>query len=264
MNELKNKTKTVVVTGASTGIGEAIALDLAAEGWQVIATGRREDKLAEVLEKLNQISDVGHVAARMDVADLAQLEEKLLEFDSEYSIDALVNNAGISYIHRFLDIVPEKYQTLMDINMRGLFFATQIVAKCMIAAENTSGTIVNVASMGGKEGGVELLSDYIGSKFGVIGFTQATAQELGRYGIRVNAVCPGYIRTEMQEREEVWESEMTGEPVESIQKKFADRAALGSIGFAQDIAPTVSFLLSEKSGFITGESVAINGGVYMD
>ena len=124
-------------------------------------------------------------------------------------LDAWVSNAGISFMHSFLDAPIERYDQTMDVNLKGVFVCGQAAARAMVRS-GTAGAIVNTASMAGKQGRVPFLSDYVASKFGVVGLTQAMAYELGEHGITVNCVCPGYVETPMQSRELEWEAQLRG------------------------------------------------------
>jgi NAD(P)-dependent dehydrogenase (short-subunit alcohol dehydrogenase family) len=128
----------------------------------------------------------------------------------------------------------------------------------------TAGAIVNTASMAGKQGRVPYLSDYVASKFGVVGLTQAMAYELGEHGITVNCVCPGYVETPMQFRELEWEAELRGTTPDGVRTMMIDDTPLGRLEQPDDVARAVAFLVSEDARFITGEALAVNGGAYMD
>jgi NAD(P)-dependent dehydrogenase (short-subunit alcohol dehydrogenase family) len=126
------------------------------------------------------------------------------------------------------------------------------------------GAIVNTASMAGKQGKVPFLADYVASKFGVVGLTQAMAFELAEHGIRVNSICPGYVATPMQERELAWEAGLRGTEPEAVKQLWIDDTPLGRLEEPEDVARVVAFLLGEDSAFMTGEALAINGGAFMD
>ena len=130
-------------------------------------------------------------------------------------LDAWVSNAGISFMHRFLDAPIERYDQTMDVNLKGVFVCGQAAARAMVRS-GTAGAIVNTASMAGKQGRVPFLSDYVASKFGVVGLTQAMAYELGEHGITVNCVCPGYVETPMQSRELEWEAQLRGTTTDGV------------------------------------------------
>ena len=126
------------------------------------------------------------------------------------------------------------------------------------------GRIVNMASMAGKQGRVPFLSDYVASKFGVVGLTQAMAFELAPHGIQVNAVCPGFVATPMQVRELQWEATLRCIEPEAVRRQWIADTPMGRLEQPEDVARVVAFLLSPDAGFITGESIAVNGGAYMD
>jgi NAD(P)-dependent dehydrogenase (short-subunit alcohol dehydrogenase family) len=131
-------------------------------------------------------------------------------------------------------------------------------------ARATRGSIVNIASMAGKQGRVPFLADYVASKFGVVGLTQAMAFELAPHGITVNSVCPGYVATPMQDRELGWEAGLRGVSTEEVRRLYIDDTPLGRLETPEDVARAVAFLAGPDAGFITGEALAVNGGAFMD
>jgi NAD(P)-dependent dehydrogenase (short-subunit alcohol dehydrogenase family) len=131
-------------------------------------------------------------------------------------------------------------------------------------ALGTKGRIINTASMAAKQGGVPFLADYVASKFAVLGLTQAMAFELAPYGIRVNSVCPGFVATPMQTRELAWEAELRGSDPESVRQSWINDTPLARLETPDDVAKVVAFLASEDADFLTGESISVNGGAYMD
>ncbi len=143
----------------------------------------------------------------LNVSSPADATSVALDVTDRLGLDAWVSNAGISFMHRFLDAPIERYDQTMDVNLKGVFVCGQAAARAMVRS-GTAGAIVNTASMAGKQGRVPFLSDYVASKFGVVGLTQAMAYELGEHGITVNCVCPGYVETPMQSRELEWEAEV--------------------------------------------------------
>jgi NAD(P)-dependent dehydrogenase (short-subunit alcohol dehydrogenase family) len=166
-------------------------------------------------------------------------------------------------MRRFVDITESEYDITLSVNLKGVFVCGQAAAKAMIK-QGRGGKIVNTASMAGKQGGVPFLADYVASKFGVIGLTQAMAFELSQYQINVNSVCPGFVATPMQDRELAWEAELKGSTVEDVRSSWIDGTPLGRLQEPGDVANVVGFLLSNKSDFLTGESISANGGAYMD
>jgi NAD(P)-dependent dehydrogenase (short-subunit alcohol dehydrogenase family) len=163
----------------------------------------------------------------------------------------------------FVDISEAEYQFTMDINLRGVFLCGQAAARVMLE-QGTGGTIINTASMAGKQGRVPYLTDYVASKFGVVGLTQAMAFELAPHNITVNAVCPGYVQTPMQERELAWEAELRGTTPHAVEALWIADTPLNRLQQPEDVADAVGFLLSSKARFITGEALSVNGGAYMD
>jgi meso-butanediol dehydrogenase / (S,S)-butanediol dehydrogenase / diacetyl reductase len=163
----------------------------------------------------------------------------------------------------FLETSAADLDFTFGVNLRGLFLTSQAAARLMVEA-GAGGCIVNIASMAGKQGRVPFLADYVASKFGVVGLTQAMAFELAEHGIRVNSVCPGYVATPMQERELVWEARLRQTSVEVVRAMYLADTPMRRIETPQDVARAVAFLASEDAAFITGEAVAVNGGAFMD
>ncbi|CAN5548185.1 SDR family NAD(P)-dependent oxidoreductase [soil metagenome] len=254
--------KTVVVTGAGSGIGRAIASTLAQREWRVVVTDVNAEAAAEVAAALPN-PDTGHESAQLDVTSADSAAAVAADVAGRLGLDAWVSNAGISFMHRFLDAPVERYQQTMDVNLKGVFICGQAAAREMVRSR-TAGAIVNTASMAGKQGRVPFLSDYVASKFGVVGLTQAMAYELGEHRITVNCVCPGYVETPMQSRELEWEADLRGMSTDGVQKMMIDDTPLGRLEQPEDVARAVAFLLSEDARFITGEALAVNGGAYMD
>lgn len=255
-------TPTVVVTGAGSGIGRAIAATLAQRNWRVVVTDLDGDAAREVAASLAN-PDAGHESAQLDVTSPEGAAAVAADVAGRLGLDAWVSNAGISFMHRFLDAPIERYQQTMDVNLKGVFVCGQAAAREMVR-NRVAGAIVNTASMAGKQGRVPFLSDYVASKFGVVGLTQAMAYELGEHRITVNCVCPGYVETPMQSRELEWEAKLRGTTTDGVRTMMLDDTPLGRLEQPEDVARAVAFLLSEDARFITGEALAVNGGAYMD
>ena len=167
-------------------------------------------------------------------------------------------------MYRFLDVTDADWQLMLAVNTTGVFQCGQEFSRRLVDS-GRSGSIVNLASMAGKQGNVPLLSHYVASKFAVVGLTQAMAHELAPHGIRVNCVCPGYVRTGMQERELSWEVELRGDISRAtLLDFFVKDTPLGRIEEPEDVASVIAFLLGPDSVFVTGEALAVNGGAYMD
>jgi NAD(P)-dependent dehydrogenase (short-subunit alcohol dehydrogenase family) len=255
--------KTVVVTGAGSGIGRTIASTLAGRGWQVVVSDINAEAAAASAAALDANAGQTHESAVLNVADPEAAARVADDVADRLGLDAWVSNAGISFMQRFLDLPIEKYDKTLEINLKGVFVCGQAAARAMVRT-GRRGAIVNTASMAGKQGKVPFLADYVASKFGVVGLTQAMAFELARHGIRVNSICPGYVATPMQERELAWEAELRGTEPAAVRQLWIDDTPLGRLEEPEDVARVVAFLLGEDAAFMTGEALAINGGAFMD
>lgn len=235
--------KRVLITGGAGGIGTAIAERFIAEGARVAVMDRDQP----ALDRLNEAVPGIELSLTADVADPASVAVAYDTLDEAMGgLDVLVNNAGISIRHKFVDITPEEWQTVININLNGVFYIAQQAAKRMLAGG--SGVIINMGSSNGLTG-YHYYADYNASKAGVIELTRSMALELGPT-IRVNAVCPGFIMTPMQE------AEYTPE----MQHAFAVKVPLQRLGATKDVAALFAFLASDESSFITGQTVVIDGG----
>jgi meso-butanediol dehydrogenase/(S,S)-butanediol dehydrogenase/diacetyl reductase len=247
------------VTGGGSGIGAAIATTLGQRGFHVIVT---DLDLASATKTAQGIGSAQ--AMQLDVTDPVACEVLVQAIVAEHGrLDVWISNAGISKMQRFVDISPEDLARNFEVNTYGAFFCGQSAARAMIKLGKPA-CIVNTASMAAKEGGVSFLSDYVASKFAVLGLTQAMAAELAPYAIRVNCVCPGYVATPMQSRELAWEAELRGVDEEAVMASYLSNTPLGRLETAADVAKVVAFLVSDDAAFITGEAISINGGAYMD
>ncbi len=251
-------TSIAVITGAGSGIGAAIARELANRGMRVVVTDVDPIAAARVAE------EVGGSSMTLDVTDpeaCAAVVDAVV--DHEGGLDVWVSNAGISKMQRFLDVSPSDLRRTFEVNTYGVFFASQAAARAMVS-HGIRGVIVNTASMAAKQGRIPFLSDYVASKFAVLGLTQAMAFELAAHGIRVNSVCPGYVTTAMQDRELAWEAGLRGIEPEAVRQLWIDDTPLRRLESPEDVARVVAFLVSEDAAFVTGESIAVNGGAFMD
>jgi len=261
--------KIVGVTGAGTGIGRAIARAVSAEGARVAVTDINPETAMQVA---NEIKANGReaVALEMDVTKRNQIEDAVSLIVTTWGkIDVWCNNAGVSSMNRFIDLTEEEWDFNMDTNAKGVFLCSQIVARQMLKQDvdphsGMRAKIINTASMAGKRGNATFLAHYVASKFAVIGLTQTTAGELAPYGITVNAVCPGYVGTNMQVREVSWESNLRGISQDDVLRLYIKDTPSGRLQTADEIAAVIVFLASPASDVITGEAISINGGSYMD
>lgn len=240
--------KVAIVTGASRGIGRAIALALAAEGAKVVVNYARSDAAANEVVKV--ITDQGGeaIAVQADVSDAEQVQNLIKETRSQYGqIDVLVNNAGITRDTLLLRMKLEDWQAVIDLNLTGVFLCTQAVSKIML--KQRQGRIINIASVAGQMGNPGQ-ANYSAAKAGVIGFTKTMAKELASRNITVNAVAPGFIATEMTR-------ELDAEGI-------LQYIPLGRYGQPEEVAGMVRFLAGDPAAtYITGQVFNVDGGMVM-
>jgi meso-butanediol dehydrogenase/(S,S)-butanediol dehydrogenase/diacetyl reductase len=265
------ESQTVLITGAGTGIGRAIALDFAAHKAQVAVTDINMESALVVEKEIKALG--GHaLAIGMDVLNETQIQEAIDTVVDQWGrINIWVNNAGVSSMNHFLEITKADWDFNMDINAKGVFLGSQAILRHMInqppfSKSGLRGKLINIASMAGKRGNAPYLAPYVASKFAVIGLTQALAGEFASQGITVNAVCPGYVKTTMQDREVVWEVQLRGGGLttDDIRGLYINDTPLGRLETPEDISSTVLFLASPGADFITGEAINVNGGSWMD
>jgi 3-oxoacyl-[acyl-carrier protein] reductase len=241
--------KVAIVTGASRGIGRAIALALAAQGAKVVASARNAEALAELTAEIKSqggdaLAVVGDVAVEDDANNLVKQA-----VEAYGQVDVFVNNAGITRDGLLLRMKNEDWDAVLDTNLKGAFLCTRAVAKVM--SKQRSGRIINISSVVGEMGNAGQ-ANYCASKAGLLGLTKSVARELARRNVTVNAITPGFIVTDMTE-------EMTDKAREAM----TEQIPLGRLGSAEDIANAVIFLASDQSAYITGQVLGINGGMYM-
>ena len=242
--------KVALVTGASRGIGRAIALRLAKDGAAVIVNYNGSKEKAEAVVK--EIEEAGGKAEayQCSVADFAGVEEMMKYVIKTYGrIDILVNNAGITRDGLLMAMSEADFDAVIDTNLKGAFNCMRHVARQMI--KQRGGRIINISSISGVMGNAGQMN-YAASKAGVIGMTKTVAKELGSRGVTCNAVAPGFVRTPMTD---VLEEDYKAEILKQI--------SLGRLGEPEDIANAVSFLVSDKASYITGQVLVVSGGMVM-
>ena len=242
--------KTALVTGASRGIGRAIALCLAAEGARVAINYAGNVKAAEEVKTSIEAAGGTAILCQADIADSAAVEAMIADVVKEFgTIDILVNNAGITRDTLLMRMKDEDFAKVLDTNLKGVFYCTKAVSKLMM--KKRAGRIINMASVVGLVGNAGQ-TNYAAAKAGVIGFSKSAAKELASRGITVNVVAPGFIGTDMT----------AGLP-ESVKEKMLTDIPLGRMGEPEDVANAVLFLASDQASYITGQVVNVDGGMVM-
>lgn len=245
--------RTALVTGASSGLGARFAQVLADNGAHVVLASRRVERLKELRAEIEAAGGAASVVS-LDVTDLADIERAVGEAESSAgAIDILVNNSGVSTTQHLVDVRAEDFDFVFDTNVRGAFFVAQAVGRRMIergrADPGREARIVNVASMAGLKA-LAQIGVYSMSKAAVIHMTRAMALEWGRHGVNVNAICPGYIRTELNEHH--WETEGGQRLIRMLPRR--------RLGQPEDLDGLLILLASGRSGFINGAVIAADDG----
>ncbi len=255
--ELGLKGKAAIVTGAGKGIGRAVCLDLAREGAKVIAADMDIDAAKSVCREVEALNGEAR-AYQVDVTDKSSVRG-LIDFTCRefQKVDILVNSAGIISIAKVIDLEERAWDKVMEVNAKGVFLVCQAVLKHMI--DQGSGKILNIASQAGKTG-FPYEAHYSASKGAVITFTQALAREVAQYGVHVNAVCPGSIETEMNKTVTEGTAKILGISNEEKRARTISATPLSRKGTPEDVAGLITFLVSEKADFMTGQAVNITGG----
>jgi len=244
---LKNKIS--LVTGASRGIGAAIAIELAKCGASVIGTATSE-KGAEIIKKSFEINKVKGQAMVLDVNSNASIETLMNKINEEFgTVDILINNAGITRDTLLMRMKEEDWDAVISTNLKSVYKLSQAVLRGMM--KNRSGRIINISSVVGHMGNAGQ-TNYAAAKAGINGFTKSLAQEVGSRGITVNAIAPGFIDTEM-----------TRALDDTQRESLLKHIPLAKLGQPQDIAQAVCFLASDAANYITGETIHVNGGMLM-
>jgi 3-oxoacyl-[acyl-carrier protein] reductase len=239
--------KHVLVTGSARGIGFEIARQFAMEGAALSLFDSNGENLNKASRQLQQITKAVFTY-EVDVSDKASVKQAVADAERKQSIDILINNAGIAFETPFLQIEEEEWKKVLDVNLTGMFYVAQTV--CRLMASRKKGVVINMGSKNGLDGEFGY-AHYNASKAGVIMLTKTMALELAHLGIRVNAVCPGYIQTPMSK--EIDPPEFT----ENFVKQYIP---INRPGQVEEIAPVFLFLASEESSFITGQVIIADGG----
>jgi 3-oxoacyl-[acyl-carrier protein] reductase len=248
MFNLKNKV--AVITGASRGIGKSIAEFYAKAGAHVTCVSRNRDTLNDVVQSI--ISNGGSASINaFDVSNFIEFQNNINEIAKEYgTIDILVNNAGITIDKLIMRMNEDDWNKVLDVNLKGAFNGIKSVTRIMMKAR--SGRIINISSVVGLTGNSGQ-ANYAASKAGLIGLSKASAKELSSRGITVNCIAPGYINTDMT-------ANITDENKENLYSQIP----LGRIGNPNDIATAALFLASDEAGYITGQTLTVDGGMVMN
>jgi NAD(P)-dependent dehydrogenase (short-subunit alcohol dehydrogenase family) len=248
--------RVALVTGASSGLGVQFAQVLARAGAAVVLASRRVERLKELRARIGGEGGDAHVV-ELDVTDLYSIRAAVARAETEVgSIDILVNNSGVSTSQRLQDVEEDEYDFMFDTNVKGAFFMAQEVGKRMLARARgtapggfTGGRIINVASMAGLRA-MPQIGVYSMSKAAVVHMTRAMAQEWGKYGINVNALCPGYIETELNHS--LWQTEQGRKLVQALPRK--------RVGKPEDLDALLVLLASDQSHFVNGAVIAADDG----
>jgi len=240
--------KIVLITGGSRGIGMAITERFAAEGAKVAVVSNSEEELSQAER---QLKAAGHEMLPLlaDVSDPDQIERAVARTVSEWGrIDILANNAGVAWEEDFLEIKDSNWRRMLDINLNGMFYTAQRVSRQMVL--QGGGVIINMSSTNGIAGEAKY-AHYNASKGGIVLLTKTMALELGSSGIRVNAVCPGYIQSPMSE---------TIDSPEFVEAYIRNNIPIGRAGVPGEVAGVFAFLASDDAAFITGTTIVVDGG----
>ncbi len=241
--------KVVVVTGASRGIGRAIAERFAAEGATVACIATKVENAQQTVDSIHESGGKAHPYG-LNVADTEQVNEVFATITQELGTpDVLVNNAGITRDNLMMRLSDDDWNQVIDTNLKGAYNCVRAVMRPMMKAR--SGSIVNITSVVGLHGAAGQVN-YSASKAGLVGMTMSVAKELGSRGITCNAVAPGFIETDM-----------TADLSEEMKEGAAKNTPLGRLGSAEDIASAVAFLASTDAGFVTGQVLTVDGGLFL-
>lgn len=273
MYNLKNKVAIVTGSGRHKGIGEAIVLKLAAEGCHIVISDIGKAKGTEfaaehigATDEMNEIAEscralgVEVITNACDVREEADCENLITQTVNTFGrLDILVNNAGVGYIMEpFTEFKETSWDAVLGVNLKGAFLCSKHAA-IQMQKQATGGSIVNIASQAAKSG-FPFAAAYTASKHGLVGLTRSNAVELGKYKIRVNAVCPNHITTGLGHWQNKFFSDKLGLSYDDYLQAIVDKNPLGRTGQTEDIAKAVAFLCSDEAAYITGEAMNVSGG----
>jgi 3-oxoacyl-[acyl-carrier protein] reductase len=242
----------VLITGAGRGIGKALAIAFAQAGARVAVNDINPDTCAQTADELSALGGQA-LACQADVANKLAVQSMLIDIEDRWGrIDVLINNAGVEPHKPIVQLDEWDWNRTIDVNLKGAFLCAQSVGRMM--QQQGGGVIVNIASIAGRAAGLRDRSAYVASKTGLIGFTKECAREFAAYNIRVNAVCPGVIITEMTAPLRENEAQM---------KKWLEDIPLGRLGDPDDVTGLVLFLCSDAARYITGQAINVDGGKVM-
>lgn len=243
---MRLKEKVAIITGAAGGIGEVTAKKFVSEGAKVVVIDLKQDQVEQTVSDLHKIGGeaIGFAA---DVTKREQVEQFINDTVTHFGrIDVVINNAGITQDAQLLKMTEEQWDRVIDVNLKGVFNVGQSAAKVMV--EQKSGVILNASSVVGLYGNFGQ-TNYAATKFGVNGMTKTWARELGKHGVRVNAIAPGFIATAMTEK-----------MPEKVLEMMKNKSPLKRMGTPEDIANGYAYLASDEASFITGAVISIDGG----
>lgn len=241
--------KVAIITGAGRGIGEATAKKFAKEGAKVVVVDLNEIDVKNVVEEIKARSGEA-IGMLVSVTDRKQVEKMVQDTVDKFGkLDCIVNNAGITADNKLVKMTEEEWNKVIDVNLKGVFNCGQVATRVMV--EQGGGVILNASSVVGVYGNLGQ-TNYAATKWGVIGMTKTWAKELGKDGVRVNAVAPGFIVTPMTEKMPV-----------KVLDVMKEKAPLKTLGYPEDIANAYAFLASDEARFITGAVLSVDGGIVL-